>query len=228
MSGSRTFAQEGQHRQRVARCQRTVSKRKKGGTRRRKAVKTLARAHRRVQRVRRDWHQQVALKLVRKYEMIAVEDLNVKGMARGMFARSVNDVAWGQFLQILADKAASAGRTMIMVDLAARVRNAVRVADHPRCRIRSVSGGIAVRVDTRHTEMRMRRATSSSADLRCGSRICRESRPHRTPVSRVGQVRQRAVRLSKRLRRPENPPALAAGSVKCVLFRAQAALGAIF
>jgi putative transposase len=101
---------------RIARRQRIASKRKKGGKRRRKAVRILARAHRRIERVRKDWHHKVALKLVRKYGMLAVEDLDVKGMARGMFARAVNDVAWGQFLQILADKAASAGRTLILVD----------------------------------------------------------------------------------------------------------------
>lgn len=103
-------------RARVARKQRVVSKRTKGSRRRRKAVRHLARAHRRIERVRRDWHHKVALSIVRRYGMIAVEDLNVLGLSRGRLARSVNDAAWGQFLQTLADKAASAGRTVIPVD----------------------------------------------------------------------------------------------------------------
>jgi putative transposase len=112
---------------RIARRQRMVSNRKEGGRRRRKAVRPLARAHRTVERVRRDWHHKVALKLVRKYGMIAVEDLNLKGVARGMFARAVNDVAWGQFLQILTDKAESAGRTVILVEPRGTERERLRI-----------------------------------------------------------------------------------------------------
>ena len=48
--------------------------------------------------------------------MIAIEKLNVRGLARSALARSVNDAAWGQFIQILSDKAASAGRKVVKVD----------------------------------------------------------------------------------------------------------------
>jgi putative transposase len=66
----------------LKRMQRRVAKRKRGGSRRRKMVRTLARQHRRVESARRDFHFKTALELVRRYDHIAVEDLNVRGLSQ--------------------------------------------------------------------------------------------------------------------------------------------------
>ncbi len=100
----------------MRKAQRVVSKRARGGARRKKAVRRLAKRHRAVERVRRDFHHKTALRLVQQHDLIAVEDLNIVGLQRGMLAKSVADAGWGQFLTILSDKAASAGRTLIAVD----------------------------------------------------------------------------------------------------------------
>jgi putative transposase len=50
------------------------------------------------------------------YSLIAVEDLNVKGMARGMLAKSVTDVGWSTFFNMLTYKAEDAGRVLIKVN----------------------------------------------------------------------------------------------------------------
>jgi putative transposase len=100
----------------MRKAQRVVSKRARGGARRSKAVRCLAKRHRAVERVRRDFHHKTALRLVQRHDVIAVEDLNIVGLQRGMLAKSVSDAGWGQFLTILFDKAASAGRTMIAVN----------------------------------------------------------------------------------------------------------------
>jgi putative transposase len=100
----------------LKRMQRRVAKRKRGGSRRRKMVRTLARQHRRVESARRDFHFKTALELVRRYDHIAVEDLNVRGLSRSALARSVNDAGWAQFLGILAFKAEEAGRRISVVD----------------------------------------------------------------------------------------------------------------
>jgi putative transposase len=100
----------------LKRTQRRVSKRKRGSVRRQKMVRTLARKHRRVERARRDFHFKIALGLVRKYDLIAVEDLNVRGLSRGMLAKPVNDAGWSQFAEILRFKAESAGRVVIAVN----------------------------------------------------------------------------------------------------------------
>jgi putative transposase len=99
------------------RCaQRKVDRRKKGGIRRRKAVRLLQRAHVHVGNQRRDFQHKLSRQLVNEYGVIAVEDLNVKGLAGGMLAKSVHDAGWSMFLGMIAYKAASAGREVIQVD----------------------------------------------------------------------------------------------------------------
>jgi putative transposase len=101
---------------RLRKAQRKVSRRKKGSHRRRKAVRLLQSAHTHVRQQRADFHHQVARSLVNQYGLIAVEDLNVKGLAAGLFAKSVNDAGWSSFIAKLTDKAACAGRVLVKVD----------------------------------------------------------------------------------------------------------------
>lgn len=100
----------------LARAGRRVSKRRKGSNRRRKAVRVLARHYRTVQRQRRDFHFKTARSLVQKYDHIAIEDLNVRGLSRGMLAKSVNDAGWSQFIEALRVKAEEAGRVITAVN----------------------------------------------------------------------------------------------------------------
>lgn len=100
----------------LKRSQRIVSKRKRGGSNRRKAVLVLARKHRRVANARKDFHFKTALDLVRRYDTIAVEDLNIRGLKRTRMAKSVSDAGWGQFIHALQSQAESAGREIVMVD----------------------------------------------------------------------------------------------------------------
>jgi len=129
----------------VARAQRVVSKRKRGSKRRRKAVAILAKQHAHVRNARRDFHHKTARSIVRDYDSISVEKLNVKGLARSMLAKSVADVGWGQFLSILAAKAEEAGREYNEANPAGTTVNCsacgeavpkslwTRVHDCPRC-----------------------------------------------------------------------------------------------
>ncbi|HEV8192164.1 MAG TPA: transposase, partial [Ktedonobacterales bacterium] len=91
----------------LAKAQRRVSKRKKGSHRRRKAVRNLQRAHQTVKRQRADFHHKTALKLLRAYETIYLEDLQAANMVRNRhLAKSISDVGWAQFRTILDAKAA--------------------------------------------------------------------------------------------------------------------------
>ena len=130
---------------RLARAQRIVSRRKRGSKRRRRAGALLAKQHDRVRRVRLDFHHKTALDIVRRFDSIAVEDLNVKGLAQMRLAKQVHDAAWAQFARILESKAESAGRGFFRVDprgtsqvcsgCGATVRKglAVRVHHCPEC-----------------------------------------------------------------------------------------------
>ena len=54
--------------------------------------------------------------MVNRFGHIAVEDLNIKGLASGMLAKHVNDAAWGMLNSMIAYKAESAGVLVIKVD----------------------------------------------------------------------------------------------------------------
>ncbi|GAA5533434.1 transposase [Deinococcus aluminii] len=95
--------------------QRTVSRRKKGGNRRKKAVRLAAKTHRKIRRQRQDFHHKTARKLVSVHDVIAHEDLKVGNMVKSNLARSISDVGWASFFQILSGKAASAGRKVLPV-----------------------------------------------------------------------------------------------------------------
>ena len=108
------FYREAQRALRVA--QRRVARRRKGSKRRKKAVALLARAHARVQAQRSDFHHKTARQIVNRYGLIAIEDLNVKGMSRGNLAKSVHDAGWTSFFNKVAYKAESAGRELLRVN----------------------------------------------------------------------------------------------------------------
>lgn len=101
---------------RLSRAQRRVTRRQKGSHRRREAVRWLAKAHAHVTNQRRERHILIAKALVAQYDTIFVENLNVKSLASGMLAKSVNDASWGLFLQWLAVKAEEAAREKLEVE----------------------------------------------------------------------------------------------------------------
>jgi putative transposase len=101
---------------RLKTLQKRVSRKKKGSTRRAKAVERLAKQHKKVADKRRDFHFKTANSLLENHEVIAHEDLNIKGLSRTRLAKSVHDAGWGQFLSILGDKAEKAGRLTIAVN----------------------------------------------------------------------------------------------------------------
>lgn len=96
---------------------RAVARKKKGGMNRRKAVKVLRAMHERVKNLRREHHHQTALKLVRKYGMVAVEKLQVANMVQNRhLACAISDAGWSSFLTILKHKAESHGVRFVEVD----------------------------------------------------------------------------------------------------------------
>lgn len=107
-----------QHQKELRRAQRRVARRKKGSNRRRKAVQLLARLHEHIANCRLDYLHKTSTSLVRKYGTIAIENLNVKGLAQGILSKQVHDASWGQFITLLKYKAESAGRRVVEVNAA--------------------------------------------------------------------------------------------------------------
>jgi len=84
---------------------------------RKKAKKVVAKVHERIANKRSNFAHQLSRKLVNTYGVIAFEDLNIKGMMQnGHLAKSIGDVAWGQFQTYTKNKAENAGSVVVMVD----------------------------------------------------------------------------------------------------------------
>ena len=92
-----------------------MARKQKGSNNRAKAKQKVARAHRTVRNARQDFLHRTSL--VRRYDVIAVEDLAVKNMVRNKrLARGISDASWGEFRSMLEYKAQRAGRTIAVVD----------------------------------------------------------------------------------------------------------------
>ncbi len=101
---------------RLRRLQKRVSRRKKGSNGRKKAINQVARQHKKVADKRRDFHFKTANNLLKNNDVVAVEDLNVKGLAKTHLAKSVYDAGWSSFISILSNKAENAGLLVIAVN----------------------------------------------------------------------------------------------------------------
>lgn len=115
MIGNPRYFKQGENR--LAQRQQRLSSKAKGSHRRRKSRLLVAKAHLKIQRQRLDFHHKVAKELALQYDLIAYEDLDIRQMiSDGYIAKSLHDVAWGQFLRIMCYKAEEAGGTVIPVD----------------------------------------------------------------------------------------------------------------
>ena len=97
--------------------QRTVSRRARGGANRLKAVLALQRQHETISNSRKDFLNKLAFQLTTNYDLIALEKLNITGMARNHhLSKSIMDAGWGYLSKRISDKAAEAGRHVVRVN----------------------------------------------------------------------------------------------------------------
>jgi putative transposase len=101
----------------LRRRQRALARCKRGSLRRHKVRAQVARLHRKIADTRNTWLHQKSAELVKRADVIVVEDLNVSNMLRHpTLARSIADASWSRFVSMLAYKAEKAGGHLIRVD----------------------------------------------------------------------------------------------------------------
>jgi putative transposase len=97
--------------------QRRLSRRKKGSGRWRRQKLKVAVLHLKISNSRKDHLAKLTTGLVRRFDIICIEDLNVRGMlANGSLSRPIADVGMGTFRQMLAYKCGWYGKDLRLVD----------------------------------------------------------------------------------------------------------------
>lgn len=94
-----------------------LHRKEKGSNNYEKQRKKLAKVHKRVKNRRTDFLHKLSTAYVDKYDVIAVEDLNISDMVQGQKnSKNTVDSAWRTFIQMLLYKAEKAGVEVVLVD----------------------------------------------------------------------------------------------------------------
>ncbi len=125
------------HARNLKRKQQKHSRKREG-----KARKRVARVHSKIARCREDFLHKLSRKIVNENQVIAVENLNVKGMVKNPnLAKAISDGGWGMFCRMLKYKAEREGKIYVEVNrfFPSSKTCHVWVAYHWRCALGLVS-----------------------------------------------------------------------------------------
>ncbi|PSB05831.1 transposase [filamentous cyanobacterium Phorm 46] len=101
----------------LKRKQQKLSRKKKGSQNRKKARLAVAKVHSKIARCREDFRNLLSRKIVNENQVIAVENLNIKGMVKNHnLAKAISDVGWGMFCTMLKYKTESEGKQYVEID----------------------------------------------------------------------------------------------------------------
>jgi putative transposase len=107
-------ARRAERRLRIA--HRSLDRKKRGSKKRAQQRRRLARCYAGIARQRSNHLHQASARMIRDYDVVAIEALNVRGLARGFLSRQVLDASWTRFVSMLRYKAERAGARIVEVD----------------------------------------------------------------------------------------------------------------
>ena len=104
-----------QNLKRIKKLHKALSRKVKGSKHWIETLHKLQRAYTHASNQRKDFHFKLALKLVRTYDIICLETLNIKGMCR-KWGRKVHDLGFSMFTNILNHLAGKYHRTVVYIN----------------------------------------------------------------------------------------------------------------
>jgi putative transposase len=100
----------------LAKEQRKLSRKKKGGKNREKQRQKVAKLHEHIANQRKDFLHKQSRQIANAYDAVCIEDLSMKGMARALhFGKSVSDNGWSMFTRMLEYKMADQGKYLVKI-----------------------------------------------------------------------------------------------------------------
>ena len=103
--------------QKIAKLQRQLSKKQKGSNNRNKARVKLAKVFEKLTNQKENYIHSVVNEILKYYDIIFMEDLNVKGMLKNhKLAKAIQEVGFSRFKKILEDKSYNNGKQVIFID----------------------------------------------------------------------------------------------------------------
>lgn len=101
----------------LKRLGRKMSRQQKRGKNCKKTVSKIARIHKRIADVRKDFWHKVTTRICRENQAVGIETINVKGMIKNRkLARALSDVAIGMFAPMMSYKAPLYGTVLVKAD----------------------------------------------------------------------------------------------------------------
>ena len=101
----------------IARLQRQLSRKVKGSNNRNKQRIRLARAFERMTNKKENYIHSVVNEVLKSYDVVFMEDLNVRGMLRNHnIAKAIQEVGFYRFKEILQSKALANGKQVVFID----------------------------------------------------------------------------------------------------------------
>jgi len=101
----------------LAKAQKAFARTQKGSNRRKRTAQKIAKIHEKITNCRSDHQNKFAWQMFNKYDIVFVEDLNVRGMLKNhKLAFSVSDTSISQYIRTLEQKAAMHGKQIVKID----------------------------------------------------------------------------------------------------------------
>ena len=106
-----------QYGKKLATAQKHLSRKQHGSNSYEKQRRKVAAIHEKIANCRMDNQHKVSIDLIRNYDVICLEDLNIKGMVKDhRLSKAINDASWGQFVSMLSYKAEINDKQVVKID----------------------------------------------------------------------------------------------------------------